>query len=153
MSKQEFTVSHAYHFDLRSPVRWIISHMWRYKWLVGSYILASIAVNAIYSVTTVLTGVAFTAVLAGSLSQLARVAFTMVGTIVLGGCFDLLARFLPEFTGKKITRDARSEFYLNLLGKSQTFHNRQRVGDLMARATNDMNSAQCHGVSGPRRGL
>src|SRR5262249_9712732 len=27
--------------------------------------------------------------------------------------------------------------YLNLLGKSQTFHNRQRVGDLMARASND----------------
>ena len=25
-----------------------------------------------------------------------------------------------------------------LLGKSQTFHNRQRVGDIMARAANDM---------------
>ncbi len=34
-------------------------------------------------------------------------------------------------------RDARDELYLSLLGKSQTFHNRQRVGDLMARATND----------------
>jgi ATP-binding cassette, subfamily B, bacterial len=28
--------------------------------------------------------------------------------------------------------------FTNLLGKSQTFHNRQRVGDLMARATNDV---------------
>jgi ATP-binding cassette subfamily B protein len=28
--------------------------------------------------------------------------------------------------------------YLSLLGKSQTFHNRQRVGDIMARAANDM---------------
>jgi ATP-binding cassette, subfamily B, bacterial len=35
-------------------------------------------------------------------------------------------------------RDAREELYLSLLGKSQTFHNRQRVGDIMARATNDV---------------
>jgi ATP-binding cassette subfamily B protein len=34
-------------------------------------------------------------------------------------------------------RDARDELYVNLLGKSQTFHNRQRVGDIMARASND----------------
>jgi ATP-binding cassette, subfamily B, bacterial len=27
---------------------------------------------------------------------------------------------------------------ISLLGKSQTFHNRQRVGDIMARATNDV---------------
>jgi ATP-binding cassette subfamily B protein len=37
-----------------------------------------------------------------------------------------------------LERDARDELYVSLLGKSQTFHNRQRVGDLMARATNDV---------------
>jgi ATP-binding cassette subfamily B protein len=35
-------------------------------------------------------------------------------------------------------RDAREELTISLLGKSQTFHNRQRVGDIMARATNDI---------------
>jgi hypothetical protein len=35
-------------------------------------------------------------------------------------------------------RDAREELTISLLGKSQTFHNRQRVGDIMARATNDV---------------
>jgi ATP-binding cassette subfamily B protein len=40
--------------------------------------------------------------------------------------------------GKRLARDARAELYLSLLGKSQTFHNRQRVGDIMARAANDM---------------
>jgi ATP-binding cassette subfamily B protein len=33
---------------------------------------------------------------------------------------------------------AVGELYLNLLGKSQTFHNQQRVGDIMARAANDV---------------
>ena len=28
--------------------------------------------------------------------------------------------------------------YISLLGKSQTFHDRQRVGDIMARATDDV---------------
>jgi ATP-binding cassette subfamily B protein len=35
-------------------------------------------------------------------------------------------------------RDARQELYISLLGKSQTFHGRQRIGDVMARATDDV---------------
>jgi ATP-binding cassette subfamily B protein len=62
----------------------------------------------------------------------------MIGTIVLGGCADVGARFFPELIGKGVVRDARQELYLSLLSKSQTFHNRQRVGDIMARAANDM---------------
>ena len=39
---------------------------------------------------------------------------------------------------QRVERDTRDEVYLSLLGKSQTFHGRQRVGDLMARVTNDV---------------
>jgi len=39
---------------------------------------------------------------------------------------------------QRVERDARDELYLSLLSKSQTFHGRQRVGDLMARVTNDV---------------
>jgi ATP-binding cassette subfamily B protein len=39
---------------------------------------------------------------------------------------------------QRVERDARDELYVSLLGKSQTFHGRQRVGDLMARVTNDV---------------
>ncbi|MCB0131163.1 MAG: ABC transporter ATP-binding protein, partial [Caldilineaceae bacterium] len=39
---------------------------------------------------------------------------------------------------QRLERDARAELFISLLGKSQTFHNRQRVGDIMARATNDV---------------
>jgi len=34
--------------------------------------------------------------------------------------------------------DAREELYTSLLSKSQAFHDRQRVGDIMARATDDV---------------
>jgi ATP-binding cassette subfamily B protein len=39
---------------------------------------------------------------------------------------------------ERLERDAREELYISLVGKSQTFHNRQQVGDIMARATNDV---------------
>jgi len=39
---------------------------------------------------------------------------------------------------QRVERDARDELYVSLLGKSQTFHGRQRIGDIMARATNDV---------------
>ncbi|HEX4714110.1 MAG TPA: ABC transporter ATP-binding protein, partial [Ktedonobacteraceae bacterium] len=85
-----------------------------------------------------MTGSAFNAVLSGSMSQLVHVVWLMLGTIAIGGCADVGARIFPELVGKRFVRDARSELYLSLLGKSQTFHNRQQVGDLMARAANDM---------------
>ena len=138
MSKREFTIENEYHYNLTSPVRWIIAHLWRYKHLVLCYILASIIANAVYASVSLLTGAAFNAVLSGSLDQLARLAMLMLGTIALGGCSDVGARIFPELIGKRVVRDAREELYLSLLGKSQTFHNRQRVGDIMARAANDM---------------
>ena len=58
--------------------------------------------------------------------------------MLVGGVVDLTARLSSEIMGKRLATDARDELYLNLLGKSQTFHNRQRVGDIMARAANDI---------------
>lgn len=138
MTKREFTVSNEYHYNLTSPVYWILSHLWRYKYLVLCYMLASILANAVYASVSLLTGAAFNAVLNGSLDQLAHVVLLMLATIAVGGCADVGARVFPELVGKRVARDARSELYLSLLGKSQTFHNRQRVGDIMARAANDM---------------
>jgi len=138
LSKREFTIENEYHYNLTSPVRWIIAHLWRYKHLVLCYMLASIIANAVYASVSLLTGAAFNAVLSGSLDQLARLAMLMLGAIALGGCSDVGARIFPELIGKRVVRDAREELYLSLLGKSQTFHNRQRVGDIMARAANDM---------------
>ena len=54
------------------------------------------------------------------------------------GITGLLRNYSVEFLAQRIERDARDELYMSLLGKSQTFHGRQRIGDIMARATNDV---------------
>ena len=140
MIKREFTIAGEYHYNRSSPVRWIISHLLRYKHLILSFMLTVILTNVLYSVIPVLTGVAFNVVLQGESANnsLLGISLALLAVILVGGCLDLCARFFPELLGKRFARDARSELYLSLLGKSQTFHNRQRVGDIMARAANDM---------------
>ncbi len=139
-SKREFTVAHAYHYNQKSAIRWIISHLLRYKRFMLSFSLSSIITNSFYASVPVLTGMAFNLISqkgAGQ-EQLLGIVFMILGVVLTGGVFDLSARISSEMLGKHLATDARDELYLNLLGKSQTFHNRQRVGDIMARAANDM---------------
>jgi ATP-binding cassette subfamily B protein len=54
------------------------------------------------------------------------------------GFLQFQRNFGFEVTAQRIERDTRDEFYTSLLGKSMTFHALQSVGDLMARASNDI---------------
>jgi ATP-binding cassette subfamily B protein len=73
-----------------------------------------------------------------SAQRLFVIAAIILGIVLLRGVVDLVNSFSVETLGQRLERDARDELYLSLLGKSQTFHNRQRVGDIMARASNDV---------------
>jgi ATP-binding cassette subfamily B protein len=65
-------------------------------------------------------------------------ALGVLGAACGQGVMGLVRNYSVEFLAQHIERDARDELYVSLLGKSQTFHGRQRIGDIMARATNDV---------------
>jgi ATP-binding cassette subfamily B protein len=138
-STREFSVPDAPAFDRRSPVRWVLSHLLRYPHLLvgfgGMVLLTSVAAAMLPR----LTGLAFD-VVSGARTDLslAWIALAMVGVAVVQGVSGLARGVLVEMAGQRVERDAREELYIVLLGKSQTFHNRQRVGDIMARASNDV---------------
>lgn len=138
--KSEFNVADEYEYNRASPVRWILSHLLRYKGFMASFLLAAIITNILFSYLPVLTGQAFDLVLAddATASALIRIVFLMIGVVIARGIIDLTNALSIEVLGKRLERDARQELYTSLLGKSQTFHNRQRVGDIMARAANDV---------------
>ena len=138
MSKREFTVAGEYVYNRSGPVLWIVSHLARYKGLAIAFMLIAIFTNILFTSIAVLTGRAFDNVLHADHNALVTTTLVLLGVVLLSGTCDLVARLFPEFLGKRLARDARAELYVNLLGKSQTFHNRQRVGDIMARAANDM---------------
>ncbi len=140
LSKREFTVVDEYKYNRSSPARWIASHLLRYKHFVFGFMFFSITTNVLYSFIPTLIGSAFNAVTRGEAGRgtLLTIALSMLGIILVQGCMDMSARLSSEVLSKRMARDAREELYISLLGKSQTFHNRQRVGDVMARASNDM---------------
>ena len=96
--------------------------------------------NFFYSYIQVFIGRAFDLITAPGWTApaLLAVALTVVGVAVGQGLTGLVRNYAVEFLAQRIERDARDELYVSLLGKSQTFHGRQRIGDIMARATNDV---------------
>lgn len=138
----EFTVRDpAARTDRRSPARWLASHLLRNKWAIAGSLLGSTATVLLNSAVPGLTGQAFDVVLGDDTDrshQLNVIALLLLVIVILRGALDVGARLCSVVLGKRLERDTREELYVSLLGKSQTFHNRQRVGDLMARANNDV---------------
>jgi ATP-binding cassette subfamily B protein len=139
-TSSEFRSGEEIRYDLRSPGRWIVSHLLRYPWIPALAALFSAANNFGYSGLQVLVGKGFD-VLAKpgwTVAQLAAVAILIAGAAALQGVAGIGRNVSFELLAQRIERDSRAELYSGLLGKSQTFHSRQRVGDIMARATNDV---------------
>ncbi len=136
----EFAVTGAYRYDQTSPFRWLLSHVRRYPLLFLAFgCLVAFSSVAAASIPR-LTGIAFD-IVSGVGPQgvsLGAAAAGMVVLVVLQGLAQLFSSWIVQLMGQRLERDARDELYISLLGKSQTFHNRQRVGDIMARAANDV---------------
>jgi ATP-binding cassette subfamily B protein len=139
-SKREFSVPGEHVYDRSGPQRWIISHLLRYPHFLVSFLLAAILTNVLFSAVPRLTGLAFDEVLRAEPNprRLLLIALVILGLVFVRGLLDITNSWSVETLGQRMERDAREELYISLLGKSQTFHNRQRVGDIMARATNDV---------------
>ncbi len=138
-SLAEFRVEGMPNYNRKGPVRWIISHLLRYKILFPIFILAGILTIMLRSVIPMFIGLVFERLITGApldqvLLFVALMAAATIGQTIMG----LLNRGTLEVLAQRLERDAREELYVALLGKSQTFHDRQEMGDIMARATNDV---------------
>jgi ATP-binding cassette subfamily B protein len=140
MTVSEFTVPFKYNTNRSTPLAWITSHTIHHlltfllamAGAVGNAALAYIPVFEYAKVFTQLT------------SSSPDVTAILNSAVIIGlsqslrGISQFIRNFGFELTAQKIEADVREEFYLSLLGKSMTFHALQSVGDLMARATNDI---------------
>jgi ATP-binding cassette, subfamily B, bacterial len=139
MIHSEFTVADEYVYDRRSPLRWVSSHIMRYPVLFITFLLTTVGMAASQSLSAVMVGRAFDVIISGAGAQALTVTALLVVAAYVGyGLFDIVNSMAIRVLAQRVERDARDELYLSLLSKSQTFHGRQRVGDLMARVTNDV---------------
>jgi ATP-binding cassette subfamily B protein len=140
VTKREFRLENEYRYKRSGPVRWIVSHMMRYPLLPLAMVLMAVVNNYAYSYRQVYIGEGFDLVTAPGWENAAllRLALGVIGVTVVQAVTGLVRNYSSDFLALRIERDARDELYTSLLGKSQTFHGQQRIGDIMARATDDV---------------
>jgi len=139
-SISEYSFETKYQTNQRTPVLWILSHaIHQWPWIVLA-LIGAIGNAALASIVPVYIGRAFNEIVAPdpSLSVIGQFALFIGLSQILRGLLQFSRNFGFEIIAQNIERYVRQELYVNLLGKSMTFHNLQSVGDLMARATNDV---------------
>jgi len=123
---------------------WILAHLFyrKNKFLIFLYIILCILLNFMRSFNIVIIGFAIEDITSNIGGSTAPNVFywtflyfsIMMGTVVM----DVGAKIARIYLAQCLEEEARKEFYMSLLGKSQSFHDRQAIGDIMAKATNDV---------------
>ena len=140
MDSREFKAENEYPYNRTGPVRWILSHMVRYPLFPLVVVVTAVGNNLAYSAIQIVIGRGFDRITTPgwTLTELLILALALFAAAATQGITGVARNFAVEFLAQRIERDSRDELYAGLLGKSQTFHGRQRIGDIMARATNDV---------------
>jgi ATP-binding cassette subfamily B protein len=135
----EFSVTRSWQSDRRGPARWILSHVSRHKIFIVGVFIGALGNALGAGIVPIFIGRGFDVIVqTGDVKVLGWIALTLIGTQLVRGGLMLMRNFCSEIIGQRVERDLRDELYLNLLGKSMSFHDQQTTGDLMARATNDV---------------
>lgn len=124
----------------RGITRWILAHVFygSNKILILIVLITTILASILASTISVAIGQAVDEFI--NLNFASVIFFTLL-ILILGLLTPVLrlANFMQrEILAQRLERDSRREFYSNLLGKSQSFHDKQKIGELMARATDDV---------------
>jgi len=82
-----------------------------------------------------------------SWSRLTISALKILVASLVSGIFLYLQRRILIGMSRKVEYDLRQDFYAHLIDQSQSFYQEHRIGDLMARATNDL--AAVRQLAGP----
>jgi ATP-binding cassette, subfamily B, bacterial len=138
-TKGEFTVTDAYRYNRSGTLRWILSHVLRYRLLFFGAIVLYLVGWTSFSYARILIGDAAEEIVNPSgPDAIILVSLSILFVLVIDSMCFLIGSLSIETIAQRLSRDSREELYVSLLGKSQTFHDRQRVGDIMARATDDV---------------
>lgn len=77
-----------------------------------------------------------------SWARLTRSALMVLGASIVSGVFLFLQRRILIGMSRRVEFDLRRDFYTHLVDQPQAFYHEHRIGDLMARATNDLSAVR-----------
>ena len=93
------------------------------------------------------------ALVSGLQSRLFQLATVIVLFSLLRGIFSYGQRYLSESLSQRSAYDLREDFFMKLQGMSFGFFDREQTGDLMSRATQDVEAVRTFVSMGMVRGL
>src|SRR6266436_1057804 len=74
--------------------------------------------------------------------KLLKYALAVIGVFVVKGIFQFLTRWIVIGISRDIEFDLRNDLFAHLERLSYSYYQRNRTGDIMARATNDLNAVR-----------
>ena len=133
----EFSPGKDRHKGSRS---WIFSHILfkSNKFYVIIVLFTTILTSNLTSIISVLISYLINDLFFGITSSLVYYTIIILLLSIFSPILRMISFALREIIAHRMERDCRREFYSNLLGKSQSFHEQIQIGELMALATNDV---------------
>ena len=103
-SASEFVVGDVYQYDTRSPARWIISHLLRYKWYIVAFLIGAFCNGAGAATIPTLVGIAFNTILAPQpdLNIIAGLAVTAFVSQTLRAVLQFMRNASAEVLGQRM---------------------------------------------------
>lgn len=124
----------------KSSRRWILAHIFHdtNKIFIFIVFFTTILTANLATIIFVYIGNAITAILNLNIPIFMNIFIIIIILSFTNPGMRLANFMLREVIAQRMERDTRKEFFINLLGKSQSFHDQQKIGELMARATDDV---------------
>lgn len=130
-----------------ASIRRLLTYVARYRAMLLWGILCLIAANLSKAAVPLILQQAVDALLRGiTYSLLLRYSVMIIAAALLQGGFVFSQERLLTGMTRKIERDMKNDFYAHLQKMPLGFFRENRTGELMARATNDMNIAVSAGM-------
>lgn len=132
----------------------LTKYAFRHKWyLIGAYAAMTASSLSALVVPRMLGEAVDEALASGLQSRLLLLAGVIVLFSLLRGVFSYGQRYLSESLSQRSAYDLREDFFRKLQGMSFGFFDREQTGDLMSKATQDVEAVRMFISMGMVRGL
>ena len=128
---------------MQKNLRPLYPYLWKYRGTLAIGALTVLLTNGIWVLFPQVIQRA-TDALNGHITrnQLLKYCLLMVAIAFSKGIFQFLTRWLVIGVSREIEYDLRNDLFRHLEGLSYSYYQKTRTGDIMARATNDLNAVR-----------
>jgi len=117
-------------------------YLWRYRWGMAAGTGCLVLKDLAQAVQPLMIGRAVDALAGAHNSLFVRFAAWLVGLALIKGLFQYGMRVIIIGISRDIEYDLRNDLFAHLVTLAPEYYGRTRTGDVMARATNDLNAVR-----------